>query len=113
MTVGGEGDIAMLQYSGGSKYPSFQLLVNHDDATREFAYSENTNASLKAVNKKNLCRNRNVILHYRVIIILKKLFSGFAAAHPGHKLFFKPFCLQMDFTINFPHIMVKKMLSKE
>ncbi len=45
---GGEGDIAMLQYSQSSKYPSFQLLIYHDDAAREYAYQEKTNASLSA-----------------------------------------------------------------
>ena len=48
---GGEGDIAMLRYSQGSSYPSFQLLINHDDALREFAYAEKTNASLNAAKK--------------------------------------------------------------
>ncbi|MFQ4144013.1 HAD family hydrolase [Chlorogloeopsis sp. ULAP02] len=42
------GDIAMLTYSQGLKTPSFQLLINHDDAKREFAYQEKDNASLKA-----------------------------------------------------------------
>ena len=50
---GGAGDIAMLKYSQGSKYPSFQLLINHDDATREFAYQEKDSASLKAASKNN------------------------------------------------------------
>jgi hypothetical protein len=45
---GGAGDIAMLKYSQGSSYPSFQLLVNHDDSTREFFYQEKDSASLKA-----------------------------------------------------------------
>jgi hypothetical protein len=45
---GGEGDIAMLKYSQSSRYPSFQLLVNHDDSTREFYYQEKSNASLNA-----------------------------------------------------------------
>jgi len=45
---GGEGDIAMLKYSQSSHYPSFQLLVNHDDSTREFYYQEKSNASLNA-----------------------------------------------------------------
>ncbi len=40
------GDIYMLRYSQGSKYLSFQLMVNHDDAAREFAYSEPNNISL-------------------------------------------------------------------
>jgi hypothetical protein len=42
------GDIAMLRYSQTSKHPSLQLLVNHDDADREFAYAEKDSASLKA-----------------------------------------------------------------
>jgi len=50
---GGEGDIAMLKYCQSSKYPSFQLLVNHDDSTREFSYQEKTNASLNAAAKNN------------------------------------------------------------
>ena len=42
------GDIGMLSYSQGRKGLSFQLLVNHDDAKREFSYAEKDNASLKA-----------------------------------------------------------------
>jgi hypothetical protein len=42
------GDIAMLTYSGGSPRPSLQLLINHDDAAREFAYGEKDGASLAA-----------------------------------------------------------------
>jgi len=45
---GGAGDIAMLKYSQGSSYPSFQLLINHDDSTREFFYQEKDSASLRA-----------------------------------------------------------------
>lgn len=45
---GGQGDIAMLKYSQGSKYPSFQMIVNHDDSSREFFYAEKDSASLKA-----------------------------------------------------------------
>lgn len=48
---GGAGDIAMLQYSQGNKYPSFQLLVNHNDAVREYSYQEKDNASLNAAAK--------------------------------------------------------------
>ena len=48
---GGEGDIEMLLYSQGGSYPSFQLLINHDDAEREYAYSEKTNASINAAKK--------------------------------------------------------------
>lgn len=48
---GGEGDIAMLRYSQGSKYPSFQMIINHDDSTREFYYQEKSNASLNAAAK--------------------------------------------------------------
>ncbi|MHA4846686.1 HAD family hydrolase [Flavitalea antarctica] len=50
---GGEGDIAMLRYSSGSKYPSFQLMVNHDDEAREFAYREKNDASINAAKKNN------------------------------------------------------------
>jgi hypothetical protein len=45
---GGAGDIAMLKFSQGNKFPSFQLIVNHDDSTREFFYQEKDSASLKA-----------------------------------------------------------------
>lgn len=46
--VGGAGDIAMLAYSQGRRGPSFQLLIDHDDAQRESAYTEPDGASLKA-----------------------------------------------------------------
>jgi len=49
--VGNYGAIAMMQYSKGRRGPSFQLLINHDDAAREFAYSEKDNASLNAAKK--------------------------------------------------------------
>ncbi|HEU0184520.1 MAG TPA: HAD family hydrolase [Blastocatellia bacterium] len=49
--VGNGGDVAMMQYSKGRRGPSFQLLVNHDDAAREFAYGEKDNASLNAAKK--------------------------------------------------------------
>lgn len=42
------GDIGMLSYSQGREGPSLQLLVNHDDEEREFAYAEQDNASLNA-----------------------------------------------------------------
>lgn len=42
------GDIPQLAYSRSSPYPSFQLLINHDDAEREFAYAEPDGASLAA-----------------------------------------------------------------
>lgn len=47
------GDIAMLSYSQGRFGESLQLLVNHDDADREFAYQEPDNASLNAANAKS------------------------------------------------------------
>lgn len=49
--VGSEGDIPMLTYSQAQKNPTFQLLVNHDDAQREFVYSESSNGSLNAAEK--------------------------------------------------------------
>jgi hypothetical protein len=42
------GDIAMLEYSQPPGRTSLQLLVNHDDAEREFAYGEKNQASLTA-----------------------------------------------------------------
>ncbi|KUJ62678.1 nitrate reductase formation protein NapD [Flavobacteriaceae bacterium CRH] len=45
---GGAGDIAMLKYSQGNKYPSFQLLINHNDSIREYNYQEKDNLSLNA-----------------------------------------------------------------
>jgi hypothetical protein len=47
------GDIAMLTYSQSSPHPSFQLLINHDDGDREFAYDEPDNASLAAAQQNN------------------------------------------------------------
>jgi len=48
---GGKGDIAMLEFSQAGKYPSLQLLVNHDDEAREFLYAEADSASLKAASQ--------------------------------------------------------------
>ena len=48
---GGKGDIAMSKFSQAGKYPSLQLIVNHDDGAREFLYSESDSASLKAAAK--------------------------------------------------------------
>ncbi|TSC32411.1 haloacid dehalogenase-like hydrolase [Corallococcus sp. Z5C101001] len=42
------GDIQMLQYTKEQPRAGFALLINHDDAEREFAYSEKNEASLKA-----------------------------------------------------------------
>ncbi|MFC1825227.1 HAD family hydrolase [Thermodesulfobacteriota bacterium] len=46
--VRSHGDIGMCAYSQGRKGPSLQLLVNHDDAVREFSYAEDDGGSLKA-----------------------------------------------------------------
>lgn len=45
---GGRGDIAMMRWSKDRLGPSFQLLVNHDDGEREYAYEEPDNYSLSA-----------------------------------------------------------------
>ena len=45
------GDIVMLEYCQARKELSFQLMVNHDDSEREFAYEEKGNASLNASKK--------------------------------------------------------------
>ncbi|RKH63832.1 HAD family hydrolase [Corallococcus aberystwythensis] len=42
------GDIQMLQYTKEQPRPGFALLIDHDDAEREFAYQEKNGASLKA-----------------------------------------------------------------
>jgi len=42
------GDIAMLRYCQSHPGATLQLMVNHDDAAREFAYAEPDDASLKA-----------------------------------------------------------------
>ncbi|MFI5410603.1 HAD family hydrolase [Kaistia sp. UC242_56] len=49
--VGGRGDIAMMRWSKDRAGPSFQLLINHDDAEREFEYSEPDNYSLEAARR--------------------------------------------------------------
>ena len=41
-------DIAMMEYSKGRNGPSFQLFINHDDVSSEFAYQEKYGASLRA-----------------------------------------------------------------
>ena len=46
--VGSEGDVAMLRWSQSNTRPNLQLLVHHDDAEREMAYDEPSNASLEA-----------------------------------------------------------------
>jgi phosphoglycolate phosphatase-like HAD superfamily hydrolase len=46
------GDIAMLEYTQVPGRPSLQLLVNHDDAQREFAYAEEDGASLAAARRQ-------------------------------------------------------------
>ncbi|MBP1222037.1 HAD family hydrolase [Flavobacterium sp. 1355] len=48
---GGAGDLAMLRYSSGSKYPSFQMIVNHNDSIREYSYQEKDNLSLSTAAK--------------------------------------------------------------
>jgi len=48
---GGAGDLAMLRYSQGNKYPSFQMIVNHNDSVREYSYQEKDNLSLNTAAK--------------------------------------------------------------
>lgn len=51
LLVGGNvrsgGDIAMMRYAKDRHGPSLQLLINHDDAEREFAYAEPDGYSLR------------------------------------------------------------------
>ncbi|HEY4323454.1 MAG TPA: HAD family hydrolase [Mucilaginibacter sp.] len=55
------GDIEMLKFSQTSRYPNFQLLVNHDDGVREFVYQEKNNASINAAtaNKWHIISMKN------------------------------------------------------
>ncbi len=46
------GDIGQLTYGHSNELPNFQLLINHDDDEREFAYSEDDNASLNAADEQ-------------------------------------------------------------
>jgi hypothetical protein len=46
------GDIAHLTYCRSNTLPTLQLMLNHDDAEREYAYSEKDNASLKAAKQQ-------------------------------------------------------------
>lgn len=46
--VRSSGDISQLQYSQANELPNFQILINHADELREFAYAEKNNASLDA-----------------------------------------------------------------
>ena len=50
--AGGKGDIGMLGYSQGREGRSLQLIIDHDDEAREFAYAEDDNESLN-VAKEN------------------------------------------------------------
>lgn len=49
--VRSSGDIAMMRFSQGSQYSNFQLLINHDDGEREFAYEEKDRYSLNSAEK--------------------------------------------------------------
>jgi hypothetical protein len=51
ISVGNAGDIAMMEYSKGRPRRSFQLLINHGDEAREFAYAERDSFSLEAAKK--------------------------------------------------------------
>lgn len=49
--VGGVGDVSMMRYAMDRGGPAFALLVNHDDATREFAYAEKGGESLASASR--------------------------------------------------------------
>ncbi len=55
LLVGGNvmsgGDIAMMRFAKDRDGPSLQLLINHDDVAREFAYTEPDNFSLGSAEK--------------------------------------------------------------
>ncbi len=66
--VGNAGDIAMMEYSKGCTGPSFQLLINHDDEAREFAYAEKDNLSLDAA-KKNGSTVVNIKTDWKTVFV--------------------------------------------
>jgi hypothetical protein len=46
------GDIPMLQYTEGNTHASLCLLVNHDDAAREFDYTAGAENALKMAQER-------------------------------------------------------------
>lgn len=46
--VASAGDVEMMEYTQSNRHPSFELIIHHDDAKREFAYEESDNATLNA-----------------------------------------------------------------
>lgn len=74
--VGGVGDVAMMRYAMDRGGPSFALLVNHDDAAREFVYAEKNGDSLAAAAR----------YHFRVVSIKndwKTVFDPSVTPHPS------------------------------
>jgi hypothetical protein len=47
------GDIPMLNFTGGSPYPALRLLLLHDDAAREFDYVAGAEKSLEDAKAQN------------------------------------------------------------
>jgi len=45
------GDIEMLAYTQANRRPSFEIVIKHDDAVREFAYQEKNGETLAAARK--------------------------------------------------------------
>jgi len=50
---GAAGDVYMLRFCQGNTYPNLQIIINHDDASREFFYQEKDNKSLNLAKKYN------------------------------------------------------------
>jgi phosphoglycolate phosphatase-like HAD superfamily hydrolase len=56
MAVGNsDGDIHMLKYAAGNQGSTLGLLLNHDDAEREYAYNEGTEKALQLAPKAGWC----------------------------------------------------------
>jgi phosphoglycolate phosphatase-like HAD superfamily hydrolase len=47
------GDLPMLAYAGSESLPALRLLLLHDDAEREFAYTAGAEQALETVNREN------------------------------------------------------------
>ena len=81
------GDIAMLEYCQANKRRNLQLMVNHDDAEREFAYVEKDNASLDA-SKKHKWHVISMKNDWKQIFPFKV--AGKLEANYGQVITFKP-----------------------
>lgn len=48
-----DGDLEMLQYASSNSFPSLEVLIHHDDSSREVAYDQGAEKILAEAQKKN------------------------------------------------------------